>query len=329
MSEVDERPAEGVLDRRQLMPAKQLRELIAHVEHVLTEVQSTGADVAKQAVFVANYFAPWLAGLRSDVDDARFDLNRALHAAVTEPGVPVESEIRRALRVHGVTEDRELDACVVAVRRVLPSMASELADQLADAQLQVSQAGAALAEITKEMHRYGVLASRRHEAAQRLREELAAALLDADRYRGLTPQVCGIGVHTGWFAPSNGVQHGCPWCLIVELSGTGEPEGLADPLPSDEDDDAPTNVLRDLLLLVGVTATEAQVSGWPLEQRRQAEQWAIATHLSASDNPVDVPPRPEFLDAAGEPAGECPAHGPHPHAQLKCLDCPQCTGGAS
>lgn len=213
---VDERPVDGqAVDLRQIMPAPALRELIAEVGHVLTEVQATGAGVDRQAVFVALYFAPRLAELRADVEDARFELNRALHAAVTEPGVPLEGEIRRALRVYGVSEDRLLDACVVAVRRTLPSLASELADELADEQLRVQQAGTELARQMNEVQSWSTLARRRHEVAQRLREELVTALVDAEQYRSLTPQSCPVGLHDGWLVDSEH-QHACPWCLIAE-----------------------------------------------------------------------------------------------------------------
>lgn len=59
--------------------------------------------------------------------------------------------------------------------------------------------------------------------------------------------------------------------------------------------------LVDLLGLVCVTVTEETVCGWTEEQRRQAERWASATHLSASDNDVVVPNRPGFL--GGESRG--------------------------
>lgn len=60
----------------------------------------------------------------------------------------------------------------------------------------------------------------------------------------------------------------------------------------------PAHVLRDLLLVVCVTVSEAAVEGWTPEQRKQAEEWASATHLAASDNDVTVPPRPDFLAEA-------------------------------
>lgn len=52
-------------------------------------------------------------------------------------------------------------------------------------------------------------------------------------------------------------------------------------------------------------------------------------------------PIPEGVQADGDPdhrepddrrlddVSECSVHGPHPHAQLKCLDCPQCVEGVS
>jgi hypothetical protein len=53
----------------------------------------------------------------------------------------------------------------------------------------------------------------------------------------------------------------------------------------------------DLLALVCVSVPQEQVEGWTEEQRQQAARWAVAVHLSASDNDdVEVPPRPAFLD---------------------------------
>lgn len=63
----------------------------------------------------------------------------------------------------------------------------------------------------------------------------------------------------------------------------------------------PDEALSDLLLLVGVTRPPAQVAEWSPEQRALAYEWAAAVHLSASDNDVAVPERPEFLtDKADE-----------------------------
>jgi hypothetical protein len=54
-------------------------------------------------------------------------------------------------------------------------------------------------------------------------------------------------------------------------------------------------VLADLLSLVEVTVSPATVNTWTDKQYDQAEQWAAATHLSASDNDVSIPQRPAFL----------------------------------
>jgi hypothetical protein len=54
-------------------------------------------------------------------------------------------------------------------------------------------------------------------------------------------------------------------------------------------------VLSDLLSLVGVSASSARVLSWDSQQRQRAAEWASAVHLSASDNDVEVPPRPSFL----------------------------------
>ncbi|HYQ69651.1 hypothetical protein [Actinophytocola sp.] len=52
----------------------------------------------------------------------------------------------------------------------------------------------------------------------------------------------------------------------------------------------------DFLGIAGVSVTAEQAAGWSREQRKQAVQWAAATHLSASDNDdVEVPLRPAFL----------------------------------
>lgn len=73
----------------------------------------------------------------------------------------------------------------------------------------------------------------------------------------------------------------------------------------------PPHVLRDLLLLVGVTVHEDTVHGWTLAERAEAERWASATHLAASDNDVDVPPRPLFLQCRdGKHVDDCDCDEP-------------------
>ena len=55
------------------------------------------------------------------------------------------------------------------------------------------------------------------------------------------------------------------------------------------------DILRDILLLVGLSFTPEEIATWTPEQRQQAERWAAAEHLYASDNPVKRLPRPSFL----------------------------------
>lgn len=69
----------------------------------------------------------------------------------------------------------------------------------------------------------------------------------------------------------------------------------ADEAPAEDQDEVPAHVLRDLLLLVGVIVMEDAVETWTAGQRAEAEAWASAVHLSASDNDVTVPERPAFL----------------------------------
>jgi hypothetical protein len=52
---------------------------------------------------------------------------------------------------------------------------------------------------------------------------------------------------------------------------------------------------KDLLSLVGVKATLValrSLSGW---EREQAADWAVRVYLLASDNAVNVPPKPRCL----------------------------------
>lgn len=51
----------------------------------------------------------------------------------------------------------------------------------------------------------------------------------------------------------------------------------------------------DLLGLVGVDVTPAIVADWTEAQIEQAEDYAGAAHLQASDNAIEVPPLPDFL----------------------------------
>ena len=53
---------------------------------------------------------------------------------------------------------------------------------------------------------------------------------------------------------------------------------------------------RDLLLLASVNVPLADVTSWGMEQREVANEWAAACHLQASDNDIEVPPKPSFLN---------------------------------
>lgn len=65
-------------------------------------------------------------------------------------------------------------------------------------------------------------------------------------------------------------------------------------------------VTSTLLELVGISPSKETLATWTDDQVRAAEEWAAAVHLEASDNDVDVPPRPEFLPEPwqGPPTGE-------------------------
>ncbi len=66
--------------------------------------------------------------------------------------------------------------------------------------------------------------------------------------------------------------------------------------------DPGATITLDVLTLVraevpGPELTHAEVENWSEEQRYAAVRWAGAVHLAASDNDVEVPPRPAFLEA--------------------------------
>jgi hypothetical protein len=54
-------------------------------------------------------------------------------------------------------------------------------------------------------------------------------------------------------------------------------------------------LLINLLSLVGYQATAEAVGRWDDKDRQKVYEWAGLTHLAASDNDVDVPPRPDIL----------------------------------
>lgn len=58
--------------------------------------------------------------------------------------------------------------------------------------------------------------------------------------------------------------------------------------------DEEINIAQDLLGLVGLKVTKAEVKSWSKKRREKILDWAGACHLRASDNPVKVPPQPKF-----------------------------------
>lgn len=56
--------------------------------------------------------------------------------------------------------------------------------------------------------------------------------------------------------------------------------------------------LSDWLLLVAVKVPPETVATWSDEQHQEAQQWAVKTHLRASDNRVRVPEKPAFVEEA-------------------------------
>jgi hypothetical protein len=71
---------------------------------------------------------------------------------------------------------------------------------------------------------------------------------------------------------------------------------------------APTEVVRDLLLLCGVSVPVEIVAAQTPQDRLMAQRWAAAEHMSASDNPVRRKPKPawvslfEVLEADPDPS---------------------------
>jgi hypothetical protein len=92
-------------------------------------------------------------------------------------------------------------------------------------------------------------------------------------------------------------------CLDLERGGTlPDPQRWAGWTPPPENDDAldlppiTDEQLQTILLLVGVELPLVVLQTWTVEQREQVEEWAIATHLSASDHDdIPVPERPGWL----------------------------------
>jgi multidrug efflux pump subunit AcrA (membrane-fusion protein) len=136
--------ASEAVDMSQVLPAETLRSLTESFTSVLTLAAARGADMERQACWLAAFVAPWLA----------------------EHGVE-QAHVQRA-------------ADLAATRLQLDQARAELAD----ARLQLEQAGAALAQAVAEATRLGDLGHARHEVAERLRGELAAAGIAAGEPSG-------------------------------------------------------------------------------------------------------------------------------------------------
>jgi hypothetical protein len=54
-------------------------------------------------------------------------------------------------------------------------------------------------------------------------------------------------------------------------------------------------MVGDALSLVSVDVTLMEAASWGEEKRLQAFEWATAMHYSASDNPGELPARPDFI----------------------------------
>jgi hypothetical protein len=65
--------------------------------------------------------------------------------------------------------------------------------------------------------------------------------------------------------------------------------------------DSNAHVTRDLLLLADLKVSLIEIREWSGWQIEQAENWAVAVHLRASDNGNRVPPKPAFLKKYSPP----------------------------
>lgn len=78
---------------------------------------------------------------------------------------------------------------------------------------------------------------------------------------------------------------GCSWAGELLCSAC---------VPSDDDAFASLQLVSDTDHI-----TEDQVRSWSADQRADAFEWAMAVHYRASDNDVEVPPRPSFTLRVG------------------------------
>lgn len=81
------------------------------------------------------------------------------------------------------------------------------------------------------------------------------------------------------------------WAEVYPLLELPTIPAQAGPGPWQRDEEA----TAELLSVVGIDIDGESVAGWEDHQVRDAENWAAAVHLRASDGAVRVPPMPMFL----------------------------------
>lgn len=202
------------------------------------------------------------------VDEPRF-----LPPEVSRPLAADIAEVLLFARARGLDADAMADRVVVFI-----------APMLIDKDVQLEQAGAALAKQVAEVQWLSELANNRHAAAVRLREELATASRERDEaMRRLRRNEVRVSL----------------------------------------DVDTPTIVRWAADVAQEKTAEE--LSNWVMHVRSSftgvdeliEQMEARLDQLTGDERPVE------------SPGSGCPAHGEHPHAGMKCLDCASCVDGAS
>lgn len=86
--------------------------------------------------------------------------------------------------------------------------------------------------------------------------------------------------------------------------------------------------LRDLLELIGYTASVSAIAGWTIRQRAEAIIYALNVHLRAGDNPIQAHPKPSWFPEHPwrGPAGQHPLDGPGPTEIRSCVYCDKVAG---
>ena len=91
----------------------------------------------------------------------------------------------------------------------------------------------------------------------------------------------------------------CGFHEIIQLAGWPKVQAREERLETAicGHDAVEPSTARDALLLVDIVVPTAVVVGWSERVRAEVVHWAMALHLAAADNDVDVPPRPTVLKA--------------------------------